>query len=66
MLSSDGLVMENRNVYGGILRDEAGTPIFCYLSHGNEKSVLFEELKAVEEGLKGALRVGIGKITHCI
>ncbi|KAF5182584.1 hypothetical protein FRX31_027822 [Thalictrum thalictroides] len=58
-LNADGSLTENRAEYGGIIRDNSGNTITAFAARATIRSVLFLELKGIEQDIKLAVELGI-------
>ncbi|KAF9587920.1 hypothetical protein IFM89_006174 [Coptis chinensis] len=62
MLNTDGLVQENGNRFGGIIRDSLGNISLAYAGSSHKPSVLYQELLVIAKGLQFAKEIGVSKL----
>ncbi|KAF9620979.1 hypothetical protein IFM89_015801 [Coptis chinensis] len=61
-LNGDGSLTDYRSGNGGTIRDANGEVVLAYSEAGGLSSVLFQELKALLNGLQGCLMLKIMKV----
>ncbi|KAF9590903.1 hypothetical protein IFM89_000159 [Coptis chinensis] len=62
-LSTDGGVNGRGVGYGGIIRNNNGDTIVAYVGSSLNKSVIFQELSTIHQGLSTCLQLNIVKVT---
>lgn len=62
-INSDGVVTDTDYGFGGSIRNQAGDPIIYYNGKAGSDSVLKQELRGIEVGLKVVKELGINYVT---